>query len=518
MDPDPRTIEQWSGIGDVVGWCKMKGDVSEAQSVAGSLLKLVGAEPGTPVRMLGIITETDWNAIIAEWRPEDRAPSPIEKSQAALVGRASRIATGTTLSQEQQAKADEEANARKIKELELQVQIAQANSPPSNVQQQTQQASPTTSRKKVKMSAVVDQINEQEVEALTEDDINTCYKNYTKIFQDLPPEGEECTVEQLTALNELLKSGCPPYTDFALWGPYGLRMLRKVKLSGMHIAEGGELRHIELPGPPNFAMWEKCYRVLRTGLIMHDAVSVSNLDSYCAHFKRYFERYGPRVFLIQYQAEVRTRQEKMIVWKRQGAEEHRLHPTTSTYNPDKPWDWVWRRAVQDHYWWRCELEEPCLLVVARTTSVESMVDGDVAIQEPPLKKGKRNADDNHHHTTSIGNESPFGYDSLTNTQTPRHHNISNGTFTTNRRGVKLCPDFNAGNCTQVKGSQKRCAKNSSLVHQCDKCLSTDHPGSQCNKTPSTQGPSQHMWAPSGKGKSKGKGKGKKGGKNRWYYG
>ena len=513
MDPPQEEIQKWQGVGDILGWLKLA-DPADPQSAGGSLLQLLGATPSTPVMLLGSIPQKDYDELIAEWKPGGQPPTPIQASQAALLGRASRVAIGAELTQDAtkvQVEREKERE-KELKEMELKLQAAVAKA--------AAQPPPATSKKKVKMSTVADQINDQEVDVLDDEKINQCYAAYNAIFKDIPPEGEECTIEQLSGLHELLKSGAPPYVDFALWGPHGYRMMRRLRLTGLLMGEGGHLRHVELPGPPDFAMWEKCYRVLRTGLLMLEAVSVSALDAYAAHFKRYHERYGPRVFLIQYQAEVRTRQEKMIIWKRQGAEEHRKNPTGSSYEPDKPWDWVWKRAVQDHYWWRCELEEPCLLVVAKTTSIDAMVDGDVHISEPVQKRSRAGPppDDLHHHQTSIGRDT-FNLQT-THSQAPKLHNVQNGNYTTNRRGVPLCEDYNAGTCTETRGQQRRCKRDGNVVHQCNKCLG-EHPGSSCQKTPSNAPPAQPLWVTQRKGSpSKGKGKGKgKGKKGSWkYYG
>ena len=65
----------------------------------------------------------------------------------------------------------------------------------------------------------------------------------------------------------------------------------------------------------------------------------------------------------------------------------------------------------------------------------------------------------------------------------------NGHNKVNRRGVKLCPEYQKGNCLSLP-----CPIDSSYAHQCAICLDPRHGAKDC-------GPP-----------SKGKGKGKKGGK------
>ena len=322
-------------------------------------------------------------------------------------------------------------------------------------------------------------------------------------------------------MNHLITNDQPPYVDFAVFGPHGYRMQRRLKLSGMQICAGGELRHVELAGPPTFHLWEKCYKVLKTVLIMLGAVCSSRLDAYFEHIKQYHERYGPAVWHLLYQGDVRCRQERMIHLDRLASQEQSVAVQASgthPYNPKKPWDHVWKMAVDDHYWWRKVLEEPCLLIVARTTSLNSMVDGDVMIAEaetPPGKRHRKTPGDNGGwtHTSAIGN-SNFNL-SPKKSNLERHHNVSNGTYSTNRRGDPICSGFQDGSCKEMDTNRK-CAKDGKSVHQCNRCLGTDHIGSECTKTPAVG--AQPSWVRfSGKGKSKGKygspkggGKGKKG--------
>eukprot|EP00969_Alexandrium_andersonii_P204896 9054932-Alexandrium_andersonii.AAC.1 len=47
-------------------------------------------------------------------------------------------------------------------------------------------------------------------------------------FGDYPSEEIEPTCEQLSAVDQLLRSGSLPYVDFSLFGPHGKRAERKL--------------------------------------------------------------------------------------------------------------------------------------------------------------------------------------------------------------------------------------------------------------------------------------------------
>ncbi len=66
---------------------------------------------------------------------------------------------------------------------------------------------------------------------------------------------------------------------------------------------------MEIFGPACYADWEQCYHVFRIGCLMHNAVSLCTLDRYRDLIKSYWTRYGSKVWVIIYQADVRARLE-----------------------------------------------------------------------------------------------------------------------------------------------------------------------------------------------------------------
>eukprot|EP00971_Amphidinium_carterae_P136220 2699197-Amphidinium_carterae.1 len=90
------------------------------------------------------------------------------------------------------------------------------------------------------------------------------YSQYVKVTGGPPSEDEECTIEQMACLHHRLSCNKAPYVDFAVFTPFGDRLQRKIRLSGLALQPDGALKHVEMPGPATLADWEACYRVLRT--------------------------------------------------------------------------------------------------------------------------------------------------------------------------------------------------------------------------------------------------------------
>ena len=80
----------------------------------------------------------------------------------------------------------------------------------------------TVAQRKLKLKEIVDQVCEDECDVLTEEEWLLAYARYEAIFgkDDEPEESQEPTLEQLSAVSFLLKTGLNPYVDFGFFGPH----------------------------------------------------------------------------------------------------------------------------------------------------------------------------------------------------------------------------------------------------------------------------------------------------------
>lgn len=75
------------------------------------------------------------------------------------------------------------------------------------------------------------------------------YLRYSVVYgdQEHPPKESEPTLEQLSAVHHLINQNHSPYCDFAIWGPYVHRLVKKLKFSGYVIGQDGVLTSVEVP-------------------------------------------------------------------------------------------------------------------------------------------------------------------------------------------------------------------------------------------------------------------------------
>ena len=95
----------------------------------------------------------------------------------------------------------------------------------------------------------------------------------------------------------LIKSGAPPYVEFAVWGPRGYRLKRKSAPHKFTIDNRWNPY-----APLTYGMWEQCYKWLKTGLIMLKAVGTVKILKYHENQKTYHEWYGPECRHTQYKS------------------------------------------------------------------------------------------------------------------------------------------------------------------------------------------------------------------------
>ena len=506
MEPTVTEAGLIVNLSTLADWCELSNTKPSADALSPreALFAMLGVAGTGHYRAVANISAGDWMALLASWKYLGIAPPPAVLSQAGLLGRTARI-----LCKVEKSQVDIDADLKYDRELAL----AQAS---KQVHASAGTAVAATVSHKLKLSQVVDQTNDDEIAILADSDLQVCYKRHVDRMQGPPDPGAECTGEQLTGIKHLLDSHRPPYVDFGIFGPHGYRIRRKIKLAGLVLGPGGVLQSVEIVGPPTVADWLKCYLVLRTALIMLDQVGLATLDRYSTQLNEYANRYGPVVWHIIYQADVRARLEHMERVRRIAIDEHAKAVAAGfshSFEPDRPWDYVWTKMVDDANFWRKELEEPCVLVLAKTTSMSSMIGGDAPAATHNTNRPQSQGSVNYAVPQRTGGTGDYGGGAspLKKRKEHQHNTGSNGGMATNRSGTALCADFNAAcGCGPTASTQHgaRCPKDSSKAHQCSKCLSPGHGASSCN--------GQAAKVPSGKGKGNKGGKGK-GGKGRNQY-
>ena len=295
--PTAAEWAQMDTLNKVADWVGLVGAVGNLATARGSFLRLLGSDGSEHPRILASLSEADFNQLVSSWKLKipganagdpsvDQAPTPIQLGQVGLLGKTCRHMCPSTPA---------------------------TTSPPT---------ASSGSKRKVKLSAVVNQDDDYDVDILDESTIAAAYAKHMKRIGAFPSSEEELSQEQLTGLHTLFKSGRSPYVDMAVWGPYHHRLQRKRRLKGVRLNQLGEIQTVELMGPSDFESWRECYAVFKVGAIMFEEIIPARLDAYEKHVRNYHERYGRACWALIYQADVRARLENAERLRRLGKEEH----------------------------------------------------------------------------------------------------------------------------------------------------------------------------------------------------
>jgi len=253
-------------------------------------------------------------------------------------------------------------------------------------------------------------------------------------------------------------------------------------------------------------MWMQAWAVFRTSCILLDIADLGTVLAYEKLMARYAMRYGHAAWLIQYQADVRTRCE---LWPRLRLRLETAHSMATAagnltpFDPLRPWNYTILKSLEDRDWWHIEVEEPALLLNSRSQNLAQLVSGKAPVATVQMSQAAQSPPPQvklpqHNQPAAVGQPLKKAPRLLSSERVDNRN--ADGSFNTNRSNVPLCASFQLGTCgNHVQG---RCPSDRSKAHQCSACLSPAHGQSSCHGNQSRKGASA---PPKGKGKNKGKG-------------
>ena len=105
---------------------------------------------------------------------------------------------------------------------------------------------------KVKVSSILDQSSDREVERLSREELNLLRSGYRSVEGEDPMKSEEVTDHQLSILGPLTRVGIAPYADFGVWQPFGQRAAKNLKFTSHFLDHIGAWRCKEIPVMADF--------------------------------------------------------------------------------------------------------------------------------------------------------------------------------------------------------------------------------------------------------------------------
>eukprot|EP00435_Cladocopium_sp_Y103_P021718 s553_g5.t1 len=228
----------------------------------------------------------------------------------------------------------------------------------------TQATAGVTPERKLKLSQILDQADDGEFVVQSEECRAAWYQQHLTVVGGWPLEEEEPSLEQLSALQRRLQvQDVAPYADFAIYVPFGQRALRASKWRTFVATPDGYTAR-ELPGPSNFTLWRTCYRLLRTSLIMLDAVGLAALHSYEMHLERLARLYPSAWHLLYSADEVARSAQSNRIRARILLDLKMGKSAPEGFDTSRPWDYVFAALPKDDAFWQAQVHGPALAWIA----------------------------------------------------------------------------------------------------------------------------------------------------------
>ena len=290
-----------------------------------------------------------------------------------------------------------------------------------------------------------------------------------KLFDDYfireecyPSQESEPSHDQLSGLNQVSTGGGNPYVDFSVFGPHGVRALRKLVYATYLLSTAtGEWQRKELPGPPDFDAWWKSFKVYKTAMVLLAICGAERLEAYGEHIRELAALYP---WHLVYQSDVRMRSEQFQRIKRELEASNTAGQVRYGFKPARPWPAVFAAAVLDsEKFWNSEVREPAVIWLASggsrsgggsSSSKRKEKSDDSDDEEPPAKRRK-----GAKRKTTKGDLSEC--------------NSSKQIWLKNKKGLEICNLWNHNKCGK-SNAQSKCKNSRS--HQCNKCLGPHQAG------------------------------------------
>ena len=305
----------------------------------------------------------------------------------------------------------------------------------------------------IMLSVVLDPSLSSRLVRIPQADFRALFAKYIKVRGAEPSDAIEPTLEQVSAVHQVITNDFVPYADFAIWSPHGKRMVGKLSYCAYTFQPDGTWHRRELPGPPSWDHWWASFRVLRTAYLLLEVAAPEILDHYGELIREFATTYGPRAWFIVYTADIRMRSEHFERIRRREERKHEAAVaagTPSTFDVAKPWKAVFAAALTEDNWWQDNLHRPALLFLTNIrTAAESVADG--TIQDLPVTAIP----------PRVRSRSP-----------PRRQELHPpGVYTS--KGRRFCDAYNSpGGCSR---RQDQCRDH----HACAKCKVPGHGAHEC---------------------------------------
>ena len=118
-------------------------------------------------------------------------------------------------------------------------------------------ANPPVEAEKVDLSQVILQGSKIQIDFLSQEALDAAHERYVQA-RGRPPAKDICpSDEQITAFHYIFNVRNNIYCDFAVFVPFGGRLIKSLRMHGQRLGPDGKLMTLEIYGPASIDEWER---------------------------------------------------------------------------------------------------------------------------------------------------------------------------------------------------------------------------------------------------------------------
>ena len=251
--------------------------------------------------------------------------------------------------------------------------------------------------------------------------------------------------------------------------------------------------HFSPPGGGKTVVMRAAFRVLRSALIMLDAVGLANLHGYEMVIEM-LSRLYPACWHLVYNADEMARsshsnrlRSRMRMDLRSG------EPPPMTWDDRRPWDWVYGALVSDTEFWHTQVHGPALAWMAsgskgspktpaEMVAVDYYLQGGLDATTPAIEplKPTTSRTSRSRNRTKTRREARKKKAADDKAELAKYRSKNNGDDKKGPNTQQKCYGWNNGNgpCSEQQPGQQ-CLSKTQRLHRCTICDSPGHPSRSC---------------------------------------
>jgi hypothetical protein len=197
---------------------------------------------------------------------------------------------------------------------------------------------------------------------------NDKFKTFQRLMHRPPHAWEECSIQQLSAVEELLKEGVC-YVDLSISGSNQQRSAKLMRVQGKVVGINGPLQNLEFKGPSDYFLFRRGFDVYACAMYFLHACMPPWLIAFADMAGRFNTKYGDLCWPLLWQCVDRFWHEQVprVLRREMEQYEHDLKHSISrgssasgpAFETARPFNYIWWLATTDNpagfaekTWWR----------------------------------------------------------------------------------------------------------------------------------------------------------------------